>query len=98
VAHKPRFAWWKGLSEGTFVQTILCPERQNLADDLPRWLESFDDPDLRQYLHECGTSASGGLVRADPYTGFRCELEQAGMKVQRCSAMALGKQAAWSWV
>jgi len=81
----------KGYSEELLVQTILA-RAPDLADDLPRWLESFDDPDLDAYLHDVGLQLQA-VVSADPYTGFRCEREQAELKVQRVQRHGPGQQA-----
>ena len=73
--------WGRGYSEADLVAACAA-EAEDLRQQLPRWLEDLDDPDLDGYLSSVGLRLEADMATS-PWAGFSTRLESGLLSVQR---------------
>ena len=71
----------RGYSEADLVEAFAA-QAAELRQQLPRWLEELDDPDLDGYLSGVGLQLKAEMATS-PWTGFSARLEAGLLSVQR---------------
>jgi len=73
--------WGRGYSEADLLHAFQV-EAPDLGEQLPRWLDGLDDPDLDGYLSTVGLQLEAEMAAA-PWAGVTARLDAGGLLAQR---------------
>ena len=73
--------WGRGYSEADLVDAFSA-QANDLRDQLPRWLNELDDPDLDGYLSSVGLTLEAEMSSV-PWAGVSCRMEMGLLSAQR---------------
>ena len=83
--------WGRGYSQADLLNAFAA-EAADLAEQLPRWLQSLDDPDLDGYLSSVGLQLEAEMA-ATAWAGLSARVEAGGLITNRVWRFGPAEQA-----